>query len=56
MIKMDNFQYFSIKSYVVDVYWNCRNIMGHGPVCYIPKFMEIEPLVQRDKILRFFKT
>ena len=21
-----------------------KNIMGHGPVCYIPKFMEIEPL------------
>ena len=23
MIKMDNFQYFSIKSYVLDVYKNC---------------------------------
>ena len=31
-----------------------KNIMGHGPVCYIPKFKEIEPLVPRDKILRGF--
>ena len=29
-----------------------KNIMGHGPVCYIPKFMEIEPLVQRDKMFK----
>ena len=33
-----------------------KNIMGHGPACYIPKFMEIESLVPRDKVLRLFKT
>ena len=33
-----------------------QNIMGRGPVCYIPKFMEIESLVPRDNVLRLFKT
>ena len=29
MIKMDNFQYFSIKSYVVDVYKNRLGFLIH---------------------------
>ena len=33
-----------------------KNIMGHGPVCYIPKFMEIEPLVPRDKMFKAFQN
>ena len=33
-----------------------KNIMGHGPVCYIPKFMEIESLVPRDKVFKAFQT
>ena len=33
-----------------------KNIMGHGPVCYIPKFMEIESLVPRDKIFNAFQN
>ena len=32
-----------------------KNIMGHSPVCYIPKFMEIESLVPRDKVYKAFK-
>ena len=28
--------------------------MGQGPTCYIPKFMEIGPLVPKKKILRLF--
>ena len=32
-----------------------KNVMGHGPVCYIPKSMEIESLVARDKILKAFQ-
>ena len=31
-------------------------IMGHGPVCYIPKVMEIESLVPRDKIFKDFQN
>ena len=30
--------------------------MGHGPVCYIPKFMEIESLVPRDKVFKAFQN
>ena len=30
--------------------------MGHGPVFYIPKFMEIEPLVPRDKMFKAFQN
>ena len=30
--------------------------MGHGPVCYIPKFMEIESLVPSDKIFKAFQN
>ena len=26
-----------------------KHIKGHGPVCYIPMFMEIGPLVPKDK-------
>ena len=33
-----------------------KNIMGHGLVCYIPKFMEIEPLVPRDKVFKAFQN
>ena len=33
-----------------------KNIMGHGPVCYIPKLMEIESLVPRDKIFKAFQN
>ena len=33
-----------------------KNIMGHGPVCYIPTFMEIESLVPRDKIFKAFQN
>ena len=30
--------------------------MGHGPVCYISKFMEIESLVPRDKVFKAFQN
>ena len=30
--------------------------MGHGPVCYIPKFMEIQPLVPRNKMFKAFQN
>ena len=33
-----------------------KNIMGHGPVCYIPKFMVIESLVPRDKVFMAFQN
>ena len=33
-----------------------KNIMSHGPLCYIPKFMEIEPLVPRDKMFKVFSS
>ena len=33
-----------------------KNIMGHGPVCYIPKLMEIESLVPRDKVFKAFQN
>ena len=33
-----------------------KNIMGHGPVCYIPKFMEIDSLVPRDKVFKAFQN
>ena len=33
-----------------------KNKMGHGPVCYIPKSMEIEPLVPRDKMFKAFQN
>ena len=33
-----------------------KNIMGHGSVCYIPKFMEIEPLIPRDMMCKVFQT
>ena len=33
-----------------------KNIMGHGPVCYIPKFMEIESLVPMDKVFKAFQN
>ena len=33
-----------------------KNIMGHGPVCYIPKFMEIESIVPRDKVFKAFQN
>ena len=33
-----------------------KNIKGHGPVCYIPMFMEIGPLVPKDKIFKVFKS
>ena len=33
-----------------------KNIMGHGPVCYIPKFMEIDSLVPRDKGFKAFQN
>ena len=28
--------------------------MGQGPLCYIPKFMEISPLVPKKKIFKAF--
>ena len=31
-----------------------KNKMDHDPVCYTPKFMEIEPLVPRDKMFKAF--
>ena len=31
-----------------------KTVMGHGPVCYIPKFMEIESLVPRGKVFKAF--
>ena len=33
-----------------------KNIMGHSPVCYIPKFMEIESLLPRDKVYKSFQN
>ena len=33
-----------------------KNIMSHGPVCYIPKLMEIEPLVPKDKMFKSFQN
>ena len=33
-----------------------KDIMGHGPVYYIPKFMEIESLVPRDKVFKAFQN
>ena len=33
-----------------------KNINGHGPVCYKPKFMEIESLVPRDKVFKAFQN
>ena len=33
-----------------------KNIMGHHPVCYIPKFVEIGPLVPKDNIFRAFQN
>ena len=30
--------------------------MGHGPVCYITKFMEIKSLVPRDKVFKAFQN
>ena len=33
-----------------------KNIMSHGPVCNIPKFMEIESLVPRDKVFKAFQN
>ena len=30
--------------------------MGHGPLCYIAKFMETESLVPRDKIFKDFQN
>ena len=33
-----------------------KNIMGHGPVCFIPKFMEIKSLVPRDKVFKAFQN
>ena len=33
-----------------------KNMMGHGPVCYIPKFMEIESLVPKDKVFEAFQN
>ena len=33
-----------------------KNIMGHGPVCYIPKFREIESLLPRDKVFKAFQN
>ena len=32
------------------------NIMGNGPMCYIPKFMETEPLVPRHKMFKAFQN
>ena len=33
-----------------------KNVMGHGPMGYIPKFMEIESLVPRDKVFKAFQN
>ena len=33
-----------------------KNIMGHSPVCCIPKSMEIESLVPRDKVYKAFQN
>ena len=33
-----------------------KNIMGHSPVFYIPKFMEIESLVPMDKVFKAFQN
>ena len=33
-----------------------KNIMGHGPVCYIPKLVEIDSLVPRDKVFKAFQN
>ena len=33
-----------------------RNIISHGPVCYIPRFMEIKSLVPRDKVFKAFQN
>ena len=33
-----------------------KDIMGYCPVCYIPKFMEIESLVPRDKVFKAFQS
>ena len=33
-----------------------KNIMGHVPMCYIPKFMEIESLVPMDKVFKAFQN
>ena len=33
-----------------------KNMMGHGPVCHIPKFMEIEPLVPWVKMFAAFQN
>ena len=33
-----------------------KNIMGHSPECYIPKFMEIESLVPRDNVYKAFQN
>ena len=33
-----------------------KNSMGHSPVCYIPKFMEIESLVPSGKVYKAFQN
>ena len=33
-----------------------KNIVGHSSVCYVPKFMEIESLVPRDKVYKAFQN
>ena len=33
-----------------------KNIKGHGPVCNIPMFMEIVPLVPKDNIFKAFRN
>ena len=33
-----------------------KNIIGHSPVCYIPKLMEIESLVPGDKVYKAFQN
>ena len=33
-----------------------KNIMGHGPVCYIPKFMEIDLWFQRTRFFKAFQN
>ena len=33
-----------------------KNIMGHGPVRYIPKFMEIESLVRKGQGFKAFQN
>ena len=33
-----------------------KNIKGHGPVCYIPMFMEIGPLVPKDMTFKAFQN